>query len=66
MSLTQQAIDTIMYRALVLDYSWEAQMLVYSSEEFLPAQDERMPTGPPPPPPNTPVSTPPPTPPLTP
>jgi hypothetical protein len=67
MSLTQYTIDTIMHRALVLDYSWEATMLAYESEyDFTPAQHEPMPNGPPSPPPNTPVSSPPPTPPQSP
>jgi hypothetical protein len=67
MSLTQHAIELILYRALILDYTWEARLRIYNSEEdFLPPQNEPMPAGPPPPPPNTPVSSPPPTPPPTP
>jgi hypothetical protein len=38
--LSQCAIGTIVYHALVVDYRWEATMLAYKSEyEFYPARN---------------------------
>jgi hypothetical protein len=57
MSSSQQAIDSIVYRARTRDYSWEIYIADYESEmEFDPPEDESLP---PAPPPNTPVPSPP-------
>jgi hypothetical protein len=57
MSSSQQAIDSIVYRARTRDYSWEIYIADHESEmEFNPPENEQ---DPPAPPPNTPVPSPP-------
>lgn len=57
---TKDAVERLLFRRLVNDYSFDERMTLYSSEfEFDPVY-EAVESAPPPPPPNTPVPTPPP------